>query len=56
MKIEKVLVVKADEEEEFDWNWEAGVPHYQKPHYNDQGEVLFFPRIIGGEIAVHGLS
>ncbi|KAG5674022.1 hypothetical protein PVAND_004014 [Polypedilum vanderplanki] len=48
-----IISVKADEEE-FDWNWEAGIPHYQKPHYNEQGEVLFFPRIIGGQIAVHG--
>lgn len=40
---------------EFDWNWEAGVPHYPHPKYNDEDdEILFFPRIIGGTPAFHG--
>ena len=42
------------DEVELEWNWEAGVPHYPHPKYNDDDEVLFFPRIIGGTPAFHG--
>jgi hypothetical protein len=46
--------VHADDDEEMEWNWDAGVPHYQHPRYNDNDEVLFFPRIVGGQVAFHG--
>lgn len=39
------------DEEDIEWNWEAGVPHYPHPRYNENGEILFFPRIIGGSPA-----
>lgn len=43
-----------EEEIESDWNWDAGIPHYQHPEYNDRDEIEFFPRIIGGTPAFLG--
>ncbi|XP_058170399.1 trypsin alpha-like [Anopheles ziemanni] len=33
--------------------WEP-IPHYQLPHYDPTGKVLWFPRIIGGSLATSG--
>lgn len=43
-----------DEAEQPEWDWEAGPPHYQHFHYNDEGEIDFAPRIIGGVPSWHG--
>lgn len=43
-----------EEQIDGDWNWEAGIPHYPHPRYDDNDEVTFFPRIIGGTPAFHG--
>jgi Trypsin len=50
------IVSIADDADSVDveWDWDAGVPHYPHPRFNDNGDVLFFPRIIGGTPAVHG--
>lgn len=44
-----------DEERDidYDWNWDAGIPHYPSPHYQND-EIDFFPRIIGGSPALLG--
>jgi len=36
------------------YDWDAGVPHYEHFHYNEDGEIDFAPRIIGGNIAAAG--
>ncbi|XP_049547158.1 trypsin alpha-like [Anopheles darlingi] len=34
-------------------HWEP-IPHYQHPHYDPAGKVLWFPRIVGGSLATVG--
>ncbi|XP_050092551.1 trypsin alpha-like [Anopheles aquasalis] len=34
-------------------HWEP-IPHYQHPHYDPAGKVLWFPRIVGGLLATIG--
>lgn len=47
--------IHTSDEIESDWDWKSGViPHYSYPHYDDSGEILFFPRIIGGTPAFLG--
>jgi hypothetical protein len=40
--------------DESQWSWETEFPRYPEPKYDDNGEILFFPRIIGGNPAFQG--
>lgn len=51
--LNKLILVLSNDEEETDWNWDAGIPHYPTPRYHND-EIDFFPRIIGGTPAARG--
>ena len=44
----KVSKREIDEE---GYDWEAGVPHYEHFHYNEEDEIDFAPRIIGAYLS-----